>query len=323
MATRNRPLQPLDLEQYTCGRTIGTGSYGRVCIIKHKTTQQYFALKCMIKSEIVRLKQVDHIHSEVKLLSTVSHPLIVNMAGLAQDPVYVYIMMEYVQGGELFTHLRTCKRFENAQTQFYAAQVTLMLEYLHSMEIAYRDLKPENILIDAQGYLKLTDFGFAKKVDGRTYTLCGTPEYLAPEILLRKGHCKAVDWWGLGILMYEMLVGVDPFAHESPMGVYQNIIKGNVRFPANMHKDAKSLIKHLLTADLDRRYGNLANGVNDIKSHAWFNGVDWAGLLSKSVKAPYVPVVHGDGDTSNFWDYPEDVIEHQPMNAAEDPFLAW
>lgn len=323
MATRKRPNEPLDLNEYICGRTVGTGSFGRVRLIKHKTSGRHFALKCMIKSEIVRLKQVDHIYSEVKILSALSHPLLVGMEGLAQDSTYIYIMLEFVPGGELFTYLRTATSLPDQHAAFYAAQVVLMFEHLHSLDIVYRDLKPENVLIDAQGFLKLTDFGFAKKVEGRTYTLCGTPEYLAPEILMQKGHGKPVDWWCLGVLAYEMLVGVDPFSDDNPMTVYQNILRGKLRFPADVSKDAKSLIKHLLTADLDKRYGNLSNGVADIKNHRWFAAVDWNGVLSKSVAVPYTPTVRGDGDTSNFWDYPEDVVEHPALDPEQDPFLDW
>jgi len=146
-----------------------------------------------------------------------------------------------------------------------------MFEYLHSKDIVYRDLKPENLLIAADGYLKLTDFGFAKVVgNGRTYTLCGTPEYLAPEILLNKGHGKAVDWWTLGILIYELNAGIgtfinsyifkDPFTDDDPMAIYQKILVGKIKYPKNFEKNAKSLIKHLLVADLSKRYGNLKNG---------------------------------------------------------------
>jgi len=135
-----------------------------------------------------------------------------------------------------------------------------MFEYLHSKNVVYRDLKPENILLRDDGYLKLTDFGFAKYVEGRTYTLCGTPEYLAPEILLNKGHGKPVDWWCLGILLYEMLAGIDPFNDEDPMAIYQKILKGKVKFPRNFDRGAKSLVKHLLVADLTKRFGNLKGG---------------------------------------------------------------
>jgi len=166
-----------------------------------------------------------------------------------------------------------------------------MFEYLHSKNIIYRDLKPENILIDKTGYLKLTDFGFAKYCEGRTYTLCGTPEYLAPEILLNKGHGKPVDWWTFGVLLYEMNAGIDPFNDEDPMLIYQKILKGKIKFPSSFNSNAKSLVKHMLEADLSKRYGNLKGGVEDIKSHRLFKGLDWNALVSLQIKPPYQPKV--------------------------------
>lgn len=172
------------------------------------------------KAEILRLKQVDHIISENTILSNISHPFLIKMLGFTQDDRFLYLVLEYIQGGELFTYLRNKGKLENQEAVFYGSQVTAMFDYLHGKNIVYRDLKPENILIGADGYLKLTDFGFAKQCDSRTYTLCGTPEYLAPEILLNKGHGKPVDWWCLGILIYEMLAGIDPFNDEDPMAIY-------------------------------------------------------------------------------------------------------
>lgn len=198
-----------------------------------------------------------------------------------------------------------------------------MFEYLHKQNIIYRDLKPENLLISADGYLKLTDFGFAKVVEGRTYTLCGTPEYLAPEILLNKGHGKAVDWWTLGILIYEMNAGIDPFTDDDPMIIYQKILKGKVKFPRNFDKNAKSLVKHLLVADLSKRYGNLKNGANDIKNHRWFGNMDWNALEAKKLPAPYKPIVSSESDTRNFTHYPESDTTSQPLKQSEDPFWSW
>ena len=194
---------------------------------------------------------------------------------------------------------------------------------MHSKDIIYRDLKPENILITKDGYLKLTDFGFAKIIDGRTFTLCGTPEYLAPEILLQKGHGKPVDWWCLGILIYEMLVGIDPFSDDDPMAVYQNILKGKVKFPNCFPKNAKSLVRHLLVADLAKRYGNLINGVEDIKGHRWFKNINWDDIYNKKIDAPYKPNVKGNGDTSNFNDYSDSEEETPEIPVNDDVFLNW
>eukprot|EP00826_Nyctotherus_ovalis_P033679 TRINITY_DN2741_c0_g1_i5.p1 TRINITY_DN2741_c0_g1~~TRINITY_DN2741_c0_g1_i5.p1 ORF type:complete len:246 (-),score=64.65 TRINITY_DN2741_c0_g1_i5:144-881(-) len=245
------------------------------------------------------------------------------MEGIAQDDRYLYIVLEFIPGGELFTYLRTCSSFPAAQTQFYAAQIVSIFDYLHSKDIIYRDLKPENLLIEESGYLKLTDFGFAKYCDGRTYTLCGTPEYLAPEMLLNKGHGKPVDWWTLGILLYEMMVGIDPFADEDPMAIYQKILKGKVRFPKDFDTNGKSLIKHLLQVDVTKRYGNLKNGVKDITTHKFFKGISWEDLLAKRLRAPYTPTLKGIDDTRHFSKYPDSDTKSPAVKTADDPFKTW
>ena len=252
----------LSLADFELRDTLGTGSFGRVRLVKFISNQaskgdEFFALKILKKSEVIYLKQVEHVKTEKKILEEISHPFIVNLVGAFQDEKNLFLMMEYIIGGEFFSHLRKAGRFPNDTARFYAAEITLVFEHLHGMMILYRDLKPENLLLDKQGHCKVTDFGFAKKVEYRTWTLCGTPEYLAPEIILSKGHGKAVDWWALGILMYEMLAGYPPFYDEDPLGIYQKILEGKIKFPWHFDRHSKDLIKKLLTADLTKRLGNL------------------------------------------------------------------
>jgi protein kinase A len=210
--------------------------------------------------------------------------------------------------------------------KFYATQIVLIFEYLHTYKIAYRDLKPENILIDSNGYLKLTDFGFAKVVNNYTYTLCGTPEYISPEVLLNKGHSTPTDWWSLGIFIYEMLVGYPPFIADTTMGIYQKIIQGKVYFPStkSVSVEAKFLIRNLLTSDLTKRFGNLREGVDDIKFCDWFNGVKWNQILEKKVEAPFIPSLTSvHEDTSNFEKYPEEVPDGDSCQEFIDVFSNW
>lgn len=255
-----RTPEKLDLGGYEMLKVLGEGSFGRVKLAKNAKRGSYCALKQLKKYDIMKFKQVDHVKNENFILYSLAHPFIVRMEGMAQNNRFLYIAMEYVAGGELFTYLRSVGRFSPNQACFYAAQVVAIFEHLHAHNVVYRDLKPENVLIDPDGYLKLTDFGFAKIVEGRTYTLCGTPEYLAPEILTNKGHGKGVDWWTVGILLYEMIAGIDPFNDDDPMAIYQNILRGVIKFPRKFDRDARSLVKHLLQADLSKRYGNLKNG---------------------------------------------------------------
>ena len=204
-ATKQQQQQLAKLDDFELDRTIGTGSFGRVMVVYLKRDKsQRYAMKMLKKENIVKMKQVEHTLNERKILSSIDFPFIVKLSYAFKDTSNLYMVLEYVSGGEMFTHLRKTGRYSEENACFYASQIVLTFEYLHYLQIVYRDLKPENVLYDANGYVKITDFGFAKIIKDRTWTLCGTPEYLAPEIILSRGYNKAVDWWALGVIIYEM-----------------------------------------------------------------------------------------------------------------------
>ncbi|CAM9168424.1 unnamed protein product, partial [Phaeothamnion confervicola] len=301
--------------------TAGTGTFGRVRLVRHHGDGKYYALKISKKSAIIRMKQVEHVKNEVSLLSMIDHPVIVNMYGYFMDAAKLYLVMEYVEGGELFSHLRSAVRFPDHQGKLYAAEIALAFSYLHNMNIVYRDLKPENLLITRTGRIKITDFGFAKVVEDRTWTLCGTPEYLAPEIIQSKGHGKSVDWWALGVLIHEMLAGYPPFYDENPIGIYQKILAGRLDVPRHVDPKAKDIIKRLLTIDRTKRLGCLKGGAKTVKEHKWFEDLDWDAVFAGQVEPPFLPHVSGLGDTSNFENYPESAEDDSAMLSSEERAL--
>ncbi|KAF1917513.1 kinase-like domain-containing protein [Ampelomyces quisqualis] len=307
------------LTDFQIQRTLGTGSFGRVHLVQSKHNQRFYAVKVLKKAQVVKMKQVEHTNDERRMLQQVKHPFLITLWGTFQDSKNLYMVMDFVEGGELFSLLRKSQRFPNPVAKFYAAEVTLALDYLHSHNIIYRDLKPENLLLDRHGHLKITDFGFAKEVPDITWTLCGTPDYLAPEVVASKGYNKSVDWWSLGILIFEMLCGFTPFWDGgSPMKIYENILKSRVKYPPYIHPDAHDLLQKLITPDLTKRLGNLHGGSKDVMNHPWFAEVTWDRLQKKDIDAPYVPPVRaGVGDASQFDKYPEETEAYG--QAGDDP----
>lgn len=301
--TKKKETETLD--DFVRYRTLGTGAFGRVLLVRHKVSGKYYAMKILEKSKIVKLKQVEHTCNEKKILQSVRFPFIIYMEYCFKDNSYIYLILPFVTGGEMFSHLRRMGKFEESLARFYAAQVVLALEYLHHCGLVYRDLKPENILIEKNGYLKIADLGFCKLVDGRTWTLCGTPEYLAPEIILSKGYGKSVDWWSFGVLIYEMNAGYPPFYAKDAMKIYEKIVSGKYKLASNFGEDLKDLLRNLLQVDLSRRYGNLKDGPADIKKHRWFRSTNWLMIYHQKIQPSFIPKTGNTGDSSNYDEYEE------------------
>lgn len=227
-----------------------------------------------------------------------------------QSKEKLYFVLDYFQGGELFFHLKAKRRFSEDVARIYVGEIALALGHLHSLGVVYRDLKPENILLDDHGHVCLTDFGLSKDIapDDQAHTFCGTPEYLAPEIVTGVGHGKAVDWWSLGILLYELTVGIPPFYSQNVNEMYNKIQHGVLRFPPFLSEECKSIIVGLLNRDPTKRLGS-TNDVEDIKTHAFFKPISWQALYRKEIDPPYKPKVKSNADTSNF----DDTFTNEPV----------
>jgi len=283
---------------------LGKGAFGTVHLVKDTKTGKTYALKSVGKALVVEAGQEQHIMGEKRIMEQLNHPFIIRLYQTYKDRRNLYFLMEVSLGGDFFGYLREKFNFPEKTARFYAACVVLILEHMHSLDIIYRDLKPENLLIDQYGYVKMIDFGFACWIgNGRTFTLCGTPDYMAPEIVAGKGHGKGVDLWTLGVLIYEMLAGYAPFYDEDPMKMYEKISSGFIAFPEHFSKEAKEVIWELLQQNPNKRLGVGKDGFKRLKKHSWFRGLDWNALAGLKIKAPYTPNIKNPEDLSNFHQY--------------------
>eukprot|EP00397_Hematodinium_sp_SG-2012_P031813 GEMP01033809.1.p1 GENE.GEMP01033809.1~~GEMP01033809.1.p1 ORF type:complete len:483 (+),score=72.86 GEMP01033809.1:232-1680(+) len=287
--------------------TIGIGIVGRVrlAILKECSVQTPVAIKVLKKSMVLELKQVNHIRYEAEIMKLANSPFIVSYLGKLEDAKRIYFVLEFCSGGELYRRLEFENRLETLDSLFYACIVTVALEYLHGLNVIYRDLKPENLLITVSGYLKMIDFGFSKIVEGRSWTLCGTPEYLAPEMIQNRGHGVSVDWWALGVLIYEMVAGYAPFFDDNPFVLFQKVLACRLFFPKHFDSKVKDLTMKLLSVDRGKRFGCLAGGATDIARHKAFDCLDWEAVRAQTMNAPYVPELKNQWDLHMFDEYPE------------------
>jgi len=300
-----KPLrdQRLTIDDFDLLKVIGKGSFGKVMQVRKKDTQRIYALKTIRKAHIAqRPGEITHILAERTVLALVNNPFIVPLKFSFQNPDKLYLVMSFVNGGELFYHLQREGKFDQNRSRFYASELLLALEHLHGFNVVYRDLKPENILLDYTGHIALCDFGLCKLNMSETQkanTFCGTPEYIAPELLESQGYTKTVDWWTLGVLLYEMMTGLPPFYDENVNTMYQRILTDPLNFPPDMSSEARSIMTGLLQRDPTKRLG--ANGAEEIKRHPFFaRYTDWNKLMAKKIQPPFKPSVESVLDVANF-----------------------
>lgn len=300
----------VNLRDLSIIKTLGVGGFGRVELVQLANDNRTFAMKTLKKHHIVETRQQEHIMNEKRIMMEANSPFIVRLFKTFTNKKYLFMLLEACLGGELWTILRDKGSFDDGTTRFYVGCVIEAFTYLHERGIVYRDLKPENLLLDSKGYCKLVDFGFAKRIGSgrKTWTFCGTPEYVAPEIILNKGHDLSADYWSLGILMFELLTGSPPFTGSDPMKTYNIILKGidMIEFPRKVLKNAQALIKKLCRDNPTERLGYQKGGLKDIMKNKWFDGFNWEGLRQRKLQAPIIPKIKSPTDASNFDDYPPD-----------------
>ncbi|NXK26779.1 PKN2 kinase, partial [Arenaria interpres] len=299
---RKRTVQ---LEDFHCIAMLGRGHFGKVLLAQYKATGKLYAIKALKKKDIIRRDEIDSLNCEKRIFEVVNssdHPFLVNMFACFQTPHHACFVMEYTPGGDLMTRIHE-DVFPEHTARFYTACVVLGLQFLHEKKIVYRDLKLDNLLLDAEGFVKIADFGLCKEGIGfgdRTNTFCGTPEFLAPEVLTDISYTRAVDWWGLGVLIYEMLVGESPFPGDDEEEVFDSIVNDEVRYPRFLSSEALSIIRKLLRKCPERRLGAGEKDAEEIKIQAFFKEIDWDALFARTLKPPFVPTLRDPTDISNF-----------------------
>ncbi|TYJ31420.1 hypothetical protein E1A91_A06G196800v1 [Gossypium mustelinum] len=303
--------QSVGLKDFEVLKVVGQGAFGRVYQVRRNDTSDIYAMKVMRKDKIMEKNHAEYMKSERDILTKVDHPFIVQLRYSFQTKYRLYIVLDFVNGGHLFFQLYRQGLFREDLARIYTAEIVSAVSHLHSNAIMHRDLKPENILLDAEGHVMLTDFGLAKEFNEntRSNSMCGTLEYMSPEIVLGKGHDKAADWWGVGILLYEMLTGKPPFSGGNRQKIQDKIIKEKIKLPAFLSSEAHSILKgvisvsyafNLLQKDASKRLGSGQGGSEEIKRHKWFKSINWKKLEARQIRPSFLPEVAGSQCIANF-----------------------
>ncbi|CAI4223052.1 unnamed protein product [Auanema sp. JU1783] len=298
----------ISMDDFEFLKVLGKGTFGKVILCRERKSSKLYAIKILKKDVIIEREEVAHTLTENRVLQRCKHPFLTELTYSFQTNDRLCFVMEFAIGGDLYYHLnrevQTSKEgFSESRSRFYGAEIVLALGYLHNCSIVYRDLKLENLLLDKDGHIKIADFGLCKeeiKFGDRTNTFCGTPEYLAPEVLEDNDYGRAVDWWGVGVVMYEMMCGRLPFYSKDHQKLFQLIMAGELRFPSKLSPEAKNLLSGLLVKEPANRLGGGTDDALEICQHPFFNGLDWGRLYRKEIEPPYKPMVQSETDTSYF-----------------------
>ncbi|XP_065183412.1 protein kinase C-like [Sycon ciliatum] len=292
------------LDDFLLLKVLGKGSFGKVMLVEHKETQEVFAIKVLKKDVILQEDDVECTMIEKRVLVMATHhPFLTSLHSCFQSRDRLFFVMEYVTGGDLMFQIQRSRKFDESRTRFYAAEIVSALRYLHKKGVVYRDLKLDNVLLDHEGHVKIADFGMCKEnISGSslTNTFCGTPDYIAPEILEEKDYGFSVDWWALGVLMYEMMAGQPPFEADTEDELFDAILHDDVLYPVWLSREASSVLRGFLTKRSEKRLGCTHQGEDAIASHPFFKIIDWHALDQRQIRPPFVPKSKTKKDTSNF-----------------------
>ncbi|KAJ1805565.1 Serine/threonine kinase [Coemansia sp. RSA 2523] len=302
----HQPPRKVGFENFKFVKVLGKGNFGKVMLSEEKGTGKLYAIKVLKKEFIVENDEFDSTRSEKRVLLIANqdrHPFLVGLHSCFQTSNHIFFVMEYISGGDLMMHVQKKGSFGERQAKFFACEILLGLAYFHKAGIIYRDLKLDNILLDNEGHVKIADYGLCKENMGygqTTITFCGTPEFMAPEIVLEQRYGRAVDWWAFGVLIYEMILGTSPFHGEDENEIFDSILEDEILYPVRMSRDSVFICQALLEKDPSKRLGSGPNDAEDIMKHSFFAGVNWDDVLNKKISPLYVPEIRGRFDVSNF-----------------------
>jgi len=323
----NSFVEKINLKDFEIGEKLIRCNYGFVSYCRRIRDNHIYGIKILKKKNILENKFVERQYNEYIILSNIYHPFIVELKGINYtDPYNLYYLYEFLPGGPLKYKLKLNKYIPLDHAKFYIACLITVLDYLHKKNIIHRDIRPENILINNNGYIKLIEFTFSKKLNNKlTYTICGSPEYYSPEMINKTGYNKCIDFWQLGILLYEIIIGETPFVDSDPVKIYKKINKGKIIFPKNINKNAKIIIKQFLNINMDKRLGCTKKGIYEIIENPFFKDFDWEGLLHRKLEPPFIPSFHKFSDIVRYKRFEDTIIEEnsEPLSKENDPFFNW